>query len=74
MTFVFQQCGILTSVDPYEPVQPTLKLKNSNDVRSVAHRIFKRFAKALNKHIAQADLSLCWSHIPHFWKPGCAAH
>ena len=32
----FQQCGILTSVDSEEPVQPPAKLRNSNDVRSVA--------------------------------------
>ena len=25
----FQQCGILTSVDSYEPVQPPIKLRNS---------------------------------------------
>ena len=25
----FQQCGILTSVDSVEPVQPSLKLRNS---------------------------------------------
>ena len=25
----FQQCGILTSVDSYEPVQPPVKLRNS---------------------------------------------
>ena len=25
----FQQCGILTSVDSYEPVQPPFKLRNS---------------------------------------------
>ena len=25
----FQQCGILTSIDSYEPVQPPLKLTNS---------------------------------------------
>ena len=26
---IFQQCGILTSVDPDEPVQPPVKLRNS---------------------------------------------
>ena len=38
MTCDFQQCGILTSVDLDEPVQPPFKLRNSkiNDVRSVA--------------------------------------
>ena len=32
----FQQCGILTSVDSDEPVQPPVKLRNPNGVRSVA--------------------------------------
>ena len=32
----FQQCGILTSVDSDEPVQPPFKLRNYNDVQSVA--------------------------------------
>ena len=31
----FQQCGILSSVDPDEPVQSLLKLRNS-EVQSVA--------------------------------------
>ena len=50
MIYDFQQCGILTSVDSDEPVQPSYKLRNSKcDVRSVANsqRIFKRLAKAL---------------------------
>ena len=29
----FQQCGVLTSVDLDEPVQPPFKLGNSNDVQ-----------------------------------------
>ena len=29
VTCDFQQCGILTSVDSYEPVQPPFKLRNS---------------------------------------------
>ena len=29
MTCDFQQCGILTSVDSDEPVQPPVKLRNS---------------------------------------------
>ena len=36
MTRDFQQCGILTSVDSDEPVQPPLKLRHSNGVQSVA--------------------------------------
>ena len=31
-----QQCIILTSLDPDEPVQPPFKLRNSNDVLQVA--------------------------------------
>ena len=31
----FQQCGILTSVDLDEPVQPPVKLETPNDVQSV---------------------------------------
>ena len=29
VTYVFQQCGILTSVDSYEPLQHPFKLRNS---------------------------------------------
>ena len=36
VTCDFQQCGILTSVDSNEPVQPPLNLETRNDVRSVA--------------------------------------
>ena len=32
----FQQCGILTSVDSNEPVQPRLSLETPNCVQSVA--------------------------------------
>ena len=31
----FKQCGILTSVDSDEPVQPPLSLETPNDVQSV---------------------------------------
>ena len=34
-THDFQQCGILTSVDSHEPVQPPFKLRNSKS-RSVS--------------------------------------
>ena len=36
MTCDFPRCGILTSGDSDEPVQPPFKLRNSTDVRSVA--------------------------------------
>ena len=32
----FQQCGILTSVDSDQPVQPPFRHGNSNDVQSEA--------------------------------------
>ena len=32
----FQQCGIITSVDSDEPMQPLLSLETPNDVQSVA--------------------------------------
>ena len=55
----FQQCGILTSVDSDEPVQPPFKLRNSKFVQSVvnSHRIFKRLAKALIRLRVCADWS-----------------
>ena len=36
VTCNFQQCGILTSVDTDEPVQPPLSYETSNNVPSVA--------------------------------------
>ena len=42
----FQQCGILTSVDSDEPVQPLFKLRNSKWC-SVSSLTLKRLAKAL---------------------------
>ena len=36
MTCDFQQCGILTSADSDEPVQPLLSLETQNDVHEVA--------------------------------------
>ena len=35
VTCDFPHCGVLTSVDSDEPVQPLFKLKNPNDVSSV---------------------------------------
>ena len=67
-----QQCGILTSVDSDEPVQPPLRLWNSKwcsvtslpiiEYASDKQRLWSDCA------YAQADLRLCWSHIPHCWK------
>ena len=44
VTYDFQQCGILTSVDSFEHVQPPVKLRN---FKLNTHRISKRLAKAL---------------------------
>ena len=51
MTCAFQQCGILTSVDLDESVQPPFKLRNSKWclASSLSHRIFKQLAKALTR-------------------------
>ena len=48
-TCYFQRCGILTSVDLDEPVQPPFKLRNSKwcPASNNTHRILKRLAKAL---------------------------
>ena len=40
-----------------------------------SHRIFKVLAKALIRlTYVQADLRICWSHIPHCWKSHVAAN
>ena len=36
VTCDFQQCGIFTSLDSEEPVQPPISLETPNDVQSVA--------------------------------------
>ena len=74
----FQQCGILTSVDSDENVQPSFKLRNSNwcsfssltsiEYSSDLQRLWSDCA------YAQADLRLYWSHIPHCWKSHTLAH
>ena len=69
---IFQQCGILTSKDSDEPVQPPFKLRNSKCCSFSSLTIIE-FSSYLQKLwsdcvYAQADLSLCWSHISHCWK------
>ena len=59
LTCDFQQCGILTSVDSYKAVQPPFQLRSS---KLILQRLRSDCA------FAQADLRLCWSHIPHCWK------
>ena len=73
----FQQCDILTSVDSDEPVQPPLKLRSSKwcsessltvvEYSSDWQRLWSDCA------YVQADLRLCWSHIPHCWKSHATA-
>ena len=68
----FQRCGILTSVDSDKPVQPPFKLRNSKWCSISSLTFIEYFS---NKQrlwsecaYAQADLRLCWLHIPHCWK------
>ena len=77
-TCYFQQCCILTSVDSEVPVQPPFKLRTSKwcsvsslsliESSSDKQRLWSDCA------YAQADLRLCWSHIPHCWKSHATAH
>ena len=71
-TWDFQQFDILTYVDSDEPLQPPFKLRNSKwcsvsnltiiECSSDVQRLWSDCA------YAQADLRLCWSHIPNCWK------
>ena len=74
----FQQCGILTSVDSDEPVQPLVQHRNSkwcavSSLTVIEYSSDKQMLWSVCTN-AQADLSLCWSQIPHFWKSHVAAH
>ena len=69
---VSQQCGIWTCVDSDKPLQPPFKLRNSKWC-SVSSLLIIEYSS--NKQrlwsdcaYAQADLRLCWLHIPHCWK------
>ena len=77
VTCDFQQCGILTSVDSDEPVQPPFKLRNSKwcSVSSLTPMEYSSDQRRLwsDCAYAQADLRLCWSHIPHCCKSYVAA-
>ena len=70
----FQYCGILTSGDSDEPVQPLFRLRNSKwcsaHVSSLtAIEYLSDWQRLwLDSACAQADLRLCWSHIPHCWE------
>ena len=74
----FQQCGILTSADYYEPVKSPFKLGNSKwcSVSSITLIENSSDKQRLWSDCvyAQADLILCWSNISHCWKNHVAAH
>ena len=78
MTHDFQQCGILTSVDSDEPVQPPFRLRNFKwcSVSSLTIIEYSSVKQRLLSDCvyAQADLRLCWSHIPHCLKSHALAH
>ena len=68
----FQQCGILTCVDSDQPGYPPFKLRDSK-LSSVSSWTVIEYSRDKQRlwsdcAYAQADLSLCWSHIPHCWK------
>ena len=74
----FKQCGILTSVDSDEPVQPPFKLRNSK-LCCISCLTVKGYLIHLQSlwsvfAYAQADLNFCWSHIQYCWKFHAAAH
>ena len=74
----FQQFDILTSVASDEPLQPPFKLRNSKWCSSSSLPIIEyssdRQRLWSDCAYAQADLSLCWSHIPNCWKFHALAH
>ena len=77
-THDFQQCGILTNVDSDEPVQPPVKHRNCkwcsvSSLTVIEYSSDKQMLWSVCMY-AQADLSLCLSHIPHFWKSHVMAH
>ena len=77
-TCEFQHCGILTGVDSDVPVQPPFKLRNSQWclVSGLTVIWYSSDHQRLRSDCAytQADLRLCWSHIPYCWKSHVAAH
>ena len=67
MTRNFQQCGILTSVDSDEPVQPHFKLRNSKRC-SISSLTLTEYS---------SDWQRLWSdcaYAPHCWKSHVTAH
>ena len=73
----FQQWCVLTSVDSGEPVQPPFKLRNSKWCTNSSLTLIEYWSDKQRLWsdcaYAQADLRLCWSHIPHCWKSHVAA-
>ena len=74
----FKQCGILTCADSDEPVQPPVRRRNSK-LCSVSSLTIIEYSSDKQRlwsdcAYAQADLRLCWSHIPHCWKSHAPAH
>ena len=63
MTCDFQQCGILTSVDSDEPMQPIFSLETPNNVQSVAKGVDKtaRMRRLIRGYAG------C-TYVPHCWK------
>ena len=77
-TWDFQQCGIFTSVDSDEPVQPPFNHRNSKCC-SVSSLTLLEYSSDQQRFwsdctYAKADLRLWWSHIPHCWKCHVTAH
>ena len=74
----FQKCGILTSVDSDEPVQPSVKLRNSKWYSVSSLTVIEYSIDYLRLWsdctYAHAGLSLSWWHIPHCWKSHVVAH
>ena len=77
VTSDFQQCCIWTCVYSDEPVQPPFKFRNCKlwSVSSLTRIEYSNDWQRLwsDCAYAQADLRLCWSHIPHCWKSHVAA-
>ena len=72
VTCDFQQCGIFTSVDSNEHAQPLFKLRKAVccSVSSLTVIEYSSDQQRLWSDCAygQAGVSLCWSHVPQWWK------
>ena len=80
MTCDFQQCGILTSVDSDEPVQPPSKLTNSKRCSDSSLTVIEYSSDSKD-----SDQTACLRrliggfagrtyNVPHCWKSLVAAH